>query len=239
MVKPFSELRERLLKSGVAPRHVRRYLAELSEHLADLQAEEMAVGRNRTDAESAALLRLGTIDELAKAMIDQRQLQAWSARAPWVIFALAPVVLLSMAWFVALFILWSGWQMFLPEAETPFGGGLHYGFVNIYFQLGRMIYFNAPFVIGWAIGLIAIRQRSKSVWPAIGLVLLAYLGGTAQVHANRKQVLSGVGHISMGFGLGASGQSVTGGLTHVLIIFSIALLPYLIWRLRQTFILRG
>src|ERR1700740_1459704 len=43
MVKPFSDLRERLLKSGVAPRHVRRYLGELSEHLADLQAEEMAV----------------------------------------------------------------------------------------------------------------------------------------------------------------------------------------------------
>ncbi len=29
MEKPFNELRERLLRAGVAPRHVRRYLSEL------------------------------------------------------------------------------------------------------------------------------------------------------------------------------------------------------------------
>ena len=34
------ELRERLLRAGVAPRHVRRYLTELREHWADLTAEE-------------------------------------------------------------------------------------------------------------------------------------------------------------------------------------------------------
>jgi len=33
---PFEELRERLLTAGIAPRHVRRYLAELSDHLDDL-----------------------------------------------------------------------------------------------------------------------------------------------------------------------------------------------------------
>ncbi len=233
MAKPFSELRERLLKAGIAPRHIRRYLGELSEHLADLKAEEIDAGRNRTDAEATAFLRLGTTDELAKAMIDQRQFQAWSARAPWAIFGLAPILLLSGAWFVALFILWSGWQMFLPEAETPFGGGPHYGSVNIYFQLGRMIYFFAPFVIGWAIGLLAIRQRLKAVWPSIGLVLLAYFAGTAHVHANRKEVLNGVGHISIGFGFGPSGQSISQGLAHILVILAVTALPCIIWRLRQ------
>jgi hypothetical protein len=239
LVKPFSELRERLLKAGVAPRHIRRYLHELSEHLADLKAEEIAAGRNRTDAATAALLRLGTTDELARAMIDQRQFQAWSVRAPWAIFGLAPILLLSGAWFVALFILWSGWQMFMPQAETPFGGSPHDGFVNLYFQFGRMIYYFSPFAIGWAIGILAIRQRSKSVWPAIGLVLLAYLGGTARVHANHKQVLSGVGHISMGFGFASSGQSISQGLMRVLVILGITLLPYVAWRLRQAFFLRA
>lgn len=234
MVKLFSELRERLLKAGIAPRHIRRYLRELSEHLADLKSEETAAGRNRTDAESAALLRLGTTDELAKAMIDQRQFQAWSVRAPWAIFGLAPILLLSGAWSVALFILWSGWQMFMPQAETPFGVGPHDGFVNLYFQFGRMIYYFAPFVIGWAIGLLAIRQRLKSVWPVIGLVLLAYLGATAHVHANRKEVLNGVGHISMGFAFASSGQSISQGLIRILIILGITLLPYVAWRLRQS-----
>src|ERR1700720_2457956 len=59
MAKPFHELRERLLRAGVAPRHVRRYLAELADHLADLRAEEEGAGRSRADAESAALVRLG------------------------------------------------------------------------------------------------------------------------------------------------------------------------------------
>ncbi len=70
-------LRERLLRAGVAPRHVRRYLAELADHLADLRAEEERAGRDQTDAESAALIRLGGIEELARAMTEKRQLQSW------------------------------------------------------------------------------------------------------------------------------------------------------------------
>src|SRR5487761_1581484 len=128
MTKPFhelrrelrGELRERLLRAGVAPRHVRRYLTELAEHLADLTAEEERAGRGRADAESAALVRLGRMDDLARAMIEQRQFQSWCARAPWAAFGLGPLFLLAGAWFVALFILWSGWKIFLPGADTPF-----------------------------------------------------------------------------------------------------------------------
>jgi hypothetical protein len=120
MPKPFNELRERLLRAGVAPRHVRRYLTELADHLADLRVEEEGAGRGRAEAESAALIRLGSTDNLAKAMIGQRQFQAWSARAPWAVFGLAPLLFLSAAWFIALLILWSGWQIFVPGADTPF-----------------------------------------------------------------------------------------------------------------------
>src|SRR5436190_18436822 len=40
MAEPFHEVRERLLRAGGTPRHVRRYLTELADHLADLRAEE-------------------------------------------------------------------------------------------------------------------------------------------------------------------------------------------------------
>src|SRR5260370_12644022 len=89
------EFRERLLLAGVAPRHVRRYLRELRDHLADLTAEEERAGRSRAEAESAAMVRLGGMDDLAKAMIEQRQVQSWIARAPWAVFCLVP--LLSLA----------------------------------------------------------------------------------------------------------------------------------------------
>ena len=121
MSKPFHELRERLLRAGVAPRHVRRYLTELGDHLADLRAEEERAGRSRADAESAALIRLGGVDDLSKAMIEQRQFQSWCVRAPWAMFGLAPLFLLAGSYFVALLILWSGWKIFLPGADTPFG----------------------------------------------------------------------------------------------------------------------
>lgn len=222
MEKPFHELRERLLQAGVAPRHVRRYLNELADHLADLTAEEEHAGRSRTDAESAALIRLGRPDDLAKAMIEQRQFQSWCIRAPWAMFGLAPLLLLAGAWFVALFILWSGWNIFLPGVETPFGIRV-YGLANFYFQLGRSIYLGAPILVGWGIVLIAARQRLKALWPVVGLVLIAWMGGTGQVHASRPG----------GIYLTPAVQGYSYGLLHALVILSITALPYLIWRFQQ------
>lgn len=235
MAKPFNELRERLLRAGVAPRHVRRYLTELAEHLADLTAEEEHAGRSRADAESAAFVRLGGMDDLARAMIEQRQFQSWCARAPWATFGFAPLFFLAVAYFIACFYLWSGWNIFLPGADTPFGGLTHgpiYGFENIYFQAGKFYYYGAPILVGWGIGLIAARQRVKAVWLALGLVLTAWMGGTAQIHASRTAVPRGLGHIRMEFF--DPGSSVQGGLFHALVILSFTMLPYLVWRLRNT-----
>jgi hypothetical protein len=228
MAMPFNELRERLLRAGVAPRHVRRYLTELADHLADLRAEEERAGRSQADAESAAVIRLGGVDDLTKAMIGQRQFQSWCDRAPWAMFGLAPLFLLAGSYLVALFILWSGWKIFLPGADTPFGARI-YGFANFYFGVGRLIYYSAPILIGWGIGIIAARQRFKAVWPTVGLVLIALIGGTAQVHASRTAVRGGFGHISMDFTLGTSLQ----GISHALVVLSLTVLPYLIWRLQR------
>jgi hypothetical protein len=229
MSKPFHDLRERLLRAGVAPRHVRRYLAELSDHLADLRAEEERAGRSRADAESAALNRIGQPDDLAKAMIEQRQFQSWCVRAPWAMFGLAPLLLLAGAWFVALFILWSGWNIFLPGAETPFGVHAH-GLANLYFQLGRSIYLNAPILVGWGIMLIAARQRLKALWPVAGLVLVALIGGTGRVHVSRP---GGLYHVGMGFTLAPGVQGSFFGLTHTLVLLAITGLPYVFWRLQS------
>ena len=236
MAKPFHELRERLLRAGVTPRHVRRYLTELADHLADLRAEEERAGRSRADAESAALARLGGVDNLAKAMIEQRQFQSWCVRAPWAMFGLAPLCLLAGTYFVACVYLWFGWKIFLPGADTPFVSptGPIYGIANMYFQAGKFYYFSVPVLVGWAIGLIAARQRLKAVWPTVGLVLIAWMGATSRIHASRTAVPGGLGHISMNFfTLGASGQAISDGLLHALVILTLTVLPYLIWRLQK------
>ena len=237
MAKLFHELRERLLRAGVAPRHVRRYLSELGDHLADLRAEEERAGRTGADAEAAALLRLGGTNELARAMLERRQMQSWSARAPWAVFAVAPVLVLAAAWFVALFMLWTGWQIFLPGADTPFGRrpGTHHLFewANVYFQIGRAIFFGAPILVGWVIGIAAGRQRLNLVWPAAGLLWIALLGSTAQVHATRMGVAGGR-HVSMSFTFSHFAAS-SYGLFDALVILSLTVLPYLVWRLQQAY----
>ena len=161
--------------------------------------------------------------------MEQSRFQSWCVRAPWAMFGLAPVALLAAAYLVACFILWSGWKIFLPGADTPFGGRID-GLAMPYFQLGRLIYFSAPIVIGWAIAVTAGRLRLKAVWPAVGWILIALIGGTAQVHASRT-VTGGFGHIRMDFALGTFDHSIPDGLVHALVILSLTVLPYLVWRL--------
>jgi hypothetical protein len=237
MAKPFNELRERLLRAGVAPRHARRYIAELSDHLADLTAEAVRAGRGRADAESLALARLGGMDHLADAMIQQRQFQSWCARAPWAMFSLGPLLVLAGAYFVACLFLWCGWKVFLPGVDTPFGGGPRgpiYAFANIYFQAGKFYYFCAPVLVGWGITLVAARLRFRAVWPTLGLVLIALMGASAQIHASRTAVPGGLGHIRMDFfSLGSSAQDIVLRTLHALVILSLTALPWLIWRLQK------
>lgn len=233
MATSANELRERLLRAGIAPRHVRRYLAELADHLANLRAEEERAGRSRADTESAALARLGNIDSLCRAMIERRQFRSWSARAPWAMLGFAPVLSLAVAYLIACCYLWVGWHVFLPGTDTPFGhgAGSMYGLENIYFQAGKFYYFAAPVLIGWGIGLMAARQRLRAFWPTLAVALVAWMGATAQIHASQTVVPGGLGHISMNFF--TPDQAVSGSLLHALAIFTPTALPYLIWRLVQ------
>ncbi|MGB6134494.1 MAG: hypothetical protein WBG54_22145 [Acidobacteriaceae bacterium] len=228
MAKHFRELRERLLRAGVAPRHVRRYVMELREHLADLTVEEQHAGRSRAEAEASALRRLGRVEDLAQSMIARRELQSWTARAPWAVLGLAPLAALSCAWAAALMILWTGWQWFEPDAATPFGARVQ-GLAMYYFGLGRMLYFWAPVLAGWGMVLLAGRQRVKAWWPVLTLALLALLGATGWVVVSRPGV-PGPGHVRLGFWMGLENLGAADGASHALVLFALTVLPYAMGR---------
>ncbi len=163
--------------------------------------------------------------------IERPEFQTWCVRAPWAMFGLAPLFLLAGAYFVACSVLWSGWRIFLPGTSTPFVP--IDGFAVFYFGFGRLLYCGAPILIGWGIGLIAARQRYNVIWPAVGLVLIALIGGTSQVHASGPSAPGGVGHINMDLALGPSVRGVPDGLIHALLILSLTVLPRIILRLQQ------
>jgi hypothetical protein len=234
MEKPFRELREQLLRAGIAPRHIRRYIAELEEHWSDLVTEGERTGRTRKDAESAAFARLGGVDNLAQAMMGRPEFRSCCARAPWIMFSLGPLLVLGLAYLILCCYLWLGWRIFLPGADTPFGSynsGPVYSPSNVYFQAGRFCYFWAPVLVGWIIAFTAARQRLKSKWLVLGLALLAWMGGTAEIHASHATIPGGLGHISMNFFAfhGPAQQSFYA----LLMIFCISALPYLLWRVRR------
>jgi hypothetical protein len=86
----FETLRESLLHGGIAPRHVRRYLRELDDHLCDLTEAQRAAGHDEADAAARALALLGSEEELGAAMLAQPSLSSLPARAPWLVFGLLP-----------------------------------------------------------------------------------------------------------------------------------------------------
>src|ERR1022692_2861130 len=90
----FEGLRDRLLRGGVAPRHVTRYLTELTEHVVDLVAEEKRAGSDHEAAVRTALTRIGDLDSLAQTMLSRKELRSWSNRLPWAVFLLGPLLAL-------------------------------------------------------------------------------------------------------------------------------------------------
>lgn len=234
MDKRFNGLRERLLRAGIAPRHVRRYLAELEDHRTDLQAQEEASGLNSDDARAAALLRLGTEDALFNAMAGETRLRSWSCRAPWATFGFAPLALLAGAYLFACLYLWFGWTTFLPGTDTPFGArmpGPIYSWASLYFQAGKYFYIFAPLLVGWAIAVMALRQRCRAIWPVLGMASVAWMGGTAQIQASRSAVPNHLGNIGMSAFV--PGPSLRTNVTGFVLIFLFAAVPYVAWRFQQ------
>ncbi len=233
MRKRFVELRERLLRAGVAPRHVRRYLDELTDHVADLREEEVGAGKAGIEAENAALERLGNAEQLAEAMMARPELRTWSARAPWAVFGIGSVACLATAYAVACTILWTGWRIFLAGRESPFVPIHVEGVAFAYFGLGRLLYFCGPVLVGWWMCVLAARQRIRLMRPAAGMAVVALIAGMVQVHVRRPAAGSAWGHVSLGLTMGSTQAAMLGQLAYAAELFVAAVLPYVIWKLKR------
>ncbi len=93
----FDMLRDHLLKSGVASRHVVRMISELSDHCEDLATEAMRQGLSREAAKADAMHRIGDTRTIAQHVLDRPELRCWNHRFPH----LARIVL-SLAYFIRL-----------------------------------------------------------------------------------------------------------------------------------------
>lgn len=89
----FASLAERLLRGGVAPRHVRRTIFELKCHSDDLVGELMDAGGLKEEIEARASARLGTEDGLVESILARSELRSWAASWPWLAENTAPIAI--------------------------------------------------------------------------------------------------------------------------------------------------
>ena len=166
----FEAVTEQLLKGGVAPRHVRRYVRELDEHLDDLTAQQRASGYDGEDAASRARARLGTDSELAQAMLERPGMRSWPARLPWLVFILLPPVLTAvggLALYAGFYFIGDGAAKIHAVLPLPESG-------LIRFSVTAMQTINVLIVPVTAtlLAILAQRQRLKLRWPLLGIALL-------------------------------------------------------------------
>lgn len=191
----FEALAERLLEAGIAPRHVRRTVRELDDHLDDLIAMQETRGYTGEDADLRARALLGPDDELAAAVTAQRRFRSLTSRAPWLVFGLLPPVVVA-AGLVALGVglgMASGLLHRPPAEPLPSWCG---PFVTYFcsvanFGIGPLA---AAFLVATA-----LRQRVSWRWSALGAGLTALFSALttlsiAMPHAGRR------GEVSVGMG---------------------------------------
>jgi hypothetical protein len=214
MPEPFDALGETLLRAGVGPVHVRRYLRELCEHVADLAQEEEQAGRSRADAWTAARARLGGDEALADAMLEQPSLRSWTGCAPCATLVVGPLLLLIVAWVVTCFaiVFLVGWPAdpnnldprpaWLPPEWLP-----RVWQARIGTALLDLVQVGGPLLITSTIALLAARQRSHLLWPLLGCVVVTLLGATLVWDAHWPSVdpRDPLGRISFSISMGLRG----------------------------------
>jgi hypothetical protein len=174
----FEALKERLLRGGIAPRRVRRYLAELDDHLADLTEQERAAGHDAVEAAVRARAMLGDDAELAQAWLSNPRLKSFAAKAPWAVFILAPPFVLLLAFMVP--------TLSLVVIGRSFSFiGPHHNAAPAWFQQATAILITTinlllPVLLAALLNSIAARQRLSAAWPLIGIAIIALLG--MQIH---------------------------------------------------------
>jgi hypothetical protein len=227
----FHSLRERLLREGVAPKHVRRTIAELRDHHTDLFAEAFAGGCSIENAEREASIRLGDEDCLAAEILARPELRSWGHRWPWIAYWVTPTFLLGLA-FAALPLLLGVSQVVRTDQGTfsdrwgsPTAVWSVSGAIRLFYSFGL------PVLLAAACCFAAGQRRVALRWPLIGVIIASIVGGAIQFNVVWPYGPEANGALAMTISVppfpGSRGTLLSAASTCAL-----TLLPYLWWRKR-------
>ncbi len=232
MSRRFEALAERLLRAGVAPRHVRRTIGELRDHFDDLVHEGIAGGLPGPAAEDAARTRIGSDDTLAAEILARPELRSIAARHPLAVFGLGPVLML--VGFIALAVVLEAGILELHLAFVRVTGTLRppppEWLRLLVATLNGIATYGAPLLIAGGIFLLGVRQRTAPAWMLAGAAIVCILGG---FHAVTMTWSTLPGHSELGVGFGLAPpfphNMIIAGLWRVGANLAVAGLVYRLW----------
>jgi len=229
----FDPLRERLLRAGIAPRHVRRYIAELRDHFDDLVREETAAGAATALAESKARARLGSDDALAQVMLVRPGVRSMSARFPWAVFGLAPVAMVVAVIYGAVLIEAGVFSLALVVHAKSAGHPPPEWFTSLVFGWNWLATWAAPLAIAVTLCVIGLRQRMPAGWIFTGITIACVLGAFQVLNWHDDGLH---GELSLGSGLVPPfpARLVVGGLYRAVVTLAISAAIYGFAVRRQT-----
>lgn len=226
----FDELNEHLLRAGIAPRHVRRYVNELRDHFDDLVQEEMSGGATPDDAMRAARARIGSDDELSAVMLARPGMRSVTARFPWAVFSFGPVLMLAVV-VAATLLIQAGlifWSPPIPQWSVPWARASLDG-------LNWLATYAAPLAVAAVLCVVGIRQRLTASWIVLGLAIVCVVGGFHEVGVRWSTALEQPSEVYVGFGLAPPFPRgmIIAGVYRAVINVALAGAGYWLW-LRRT-----
>jgi hypothetical protein len=216
----FENLREALLRTGVAGRQLRRALVEIEAHFRHLLDEERAHGQSDQEARIAAHKRLGTNETLVLSYAARPELRAWSRRWPAVWFVILPLIsyiVISAATLAGILI--------IADQMTAY---LHT--VHLAPQITDCIDFAARVVLLWifpmsvfaTVAVFAYRRRVALRWPLSGIVVTSLFASLINV---TLRFTGGPELGEIGGGIGISPQTLPAQLMRAALLTSFAVMP--------------
>lgn len=170
METQFLDLRDRLLRHGVARRHAHRCTLALSQHFKALREQCLEEGYAPDHAQLIAARRLGDIGQCAQAMLNATHLRSRFATAPFATLVLGPAIILTGVVFLSVSLLSMLCAVLSLATAQTLGSAIAVLLDGV-----------LPVLCGWVVATIAIRQRIPAFWPVFALCLLAVLGSLINV----------------------------------------------------------
>jgi|SRR5579863_4967093 len=161
-------LRHELEERGLPGTYSARLLEELTEHLNDIQRENLSM-----EALASAEEKLGTPESLAAAAQKEYLRRTFAGRHPFLTFVIGPIPIVFVTWYVLVLLCFSCKSFVAPYKPANMLPPTAFEWLVVYGQMNAVRFL--PFVL---LALFFVRVGRRACRPALGMVacgIVAYI----------------------------------------------------------------